>query len=112
MIEWRRVPWPLWAYALLTIGESLIVVFMTVSTPIAPLIFFIALMFVWTYFVLRGVRWLWIVTIAVNALGLAINLATGGGTLRGDLVGLISLALLLLPATRRFFGRGEAVPAT
>jgi hypothetical protein len=80
--------------------------------PAAPSIFSIVLILVWDFFLLRAVRWLWIATVVVGALELAFSLGTGAGTWYGCLLGLIDLALLLLPATRRFFGIREAVAAT
>lgn len=111
MIEWEKVPWPLWVYAALTLGEIFVLAF-TVSTPVAPLIFSTVLILAWTFFLLRAIRWLWIATVVVDILGMGINLATDNGSWRGYLIGLIVLGLLLLPATRRFFAKGEAVGAT
>ena len=102
MIEWGKVPWSLWAYSLLTTG-SVIVVVLTASVPVAPSIFSIVLFLAWSFFLFRGVRWLWIATVVVGAVGLASNISTGAGTWYGYLLGLIDLGLLLLPITRRFF---------
>jgi hypothetical protein len=65
----------------------------------------------WDFFLLRAVRWLWIGTVAVGAVILAVDFATGTGTWHGDVVGAIGLGLLLVPATRRFFATNEAAPA-
>ncbi len=111
MIEWGKVPWSLWAYVVLTTG-SIVVVVLTASVPVAPSIFSIVLFLVWDFFLLRAVRWLWIATVVVGALELVFSLGTGAGTWYGYLLGLIDLALLLLPATRQFFGIREAVAAT
>lgn len=110
MIEWGKVPWPLWLYVAISIGQSVVLVF-TASTHLALVVFSIALIAVWNFFLLKAVRWLWIGTVALGALGLAVNLATGGGTWHGDLIGAIDLGLLLLPATRRFFAASETAPA-
>ena len=91
-------------------GHLLVLVF-TVSTPVAPLIFSVVVILVWTFFLLRGVRWLWIATIALGLLGLTVNLVTDNGVWHGYLIGLMQLGLLLLPATRRFFDKGEGVGA-
>lgn len=110
MIEWERVPWSLWLYIAISIGQ-IVVLFFTVSRPIAPFVFSIVFIAAWDFFLLRAVRWLWIGTVAVGAVILAIDLATGTGTWHGDVVGAIGLGLLLLPATRRFFTANEAAPA-
>jgi hypothetical protein len=111
VIEWGKVPWSLWAYVVLTAG-GIVVVVLTGSVPVAPSIFSIVLIFAWNFFLLRAVRWLWIATVVVGALEFAFSLSTGTGTWYGYLVGLIDLTLLLVPATRRFFGSREAVAAT
>jgi hypothetical protein len=68
----------------------------------------IAFILVWNFFLLQAVRWLWIATVILVAFGTALNLATGVGTWYGNLNGLVAVVLLLLPATRRFFGTGKA----
>lgn len=110
MIEWERVPWSLWLYVAISIGQIVVLLF-TASTPIAPLVFSIVFIVAWDFFLVKAVRWLWIGTVALGAVVLAIDLATGTGTWHGDVVGAIGLGLLLLPATRRFFAANEAAPA-
>ena len=111
MIEWGKVPWSLWAYVVLTTG-GIVVVVLTASVPVAPSIFSIVLFLVWNFFLLKGVRWLWIATVVLGALDFVFSLSTGTGTWHGYLVGLIGLTLLLAPVTRRFFGSRETVAAT
>lgn len=110
MIEWGKVPWSLWLYVAISIGQIVVVAF-TASMHTAPLVFFIVFIVAWDFFLLRSVRWLWIGTVALGALILAIDLVTGTGTWHGDLIGTIDLGLLLLPATRRFFAASETAPA-
>jgi hypothetical protein len=110
VIEWGRVPWCLWLYVAISIGHIVVLVF-TASTPIAPFVFSIVFIVAWNFFLLRAVRWLWIGTVALGALILAVDLATGTGTWHGDLIGAIDLGLLVLPVTGRFFAVGEAAPA-
>jgi hypothetical protein len=106
VIQWRMVPWSLWAYvALATVG--MVVTLLTVSVPLRPLVFFVVVTFAWNFFLLRALRWLWIVTLVVLLLAAATDLVTGVGTWYGHLIGLISVGLLFLPATRRFFGIGK-----
>lgn len=110
MVEWGRVPWSLWAYVVLAIGDLAVVLLMR-SISAAPLIFFIVFIFVWNYFLLRAVRWLWFATVALFALVLTIELITASGSWHGAAIGFIQLGLLLLPATRRFFGVVREAPS-
>lgn len=107
-IRWRQVPWSLWAYVILTIG-AMVVVVATASGPVAPSVFLVAVILVWNYLLLRGLRWLWIGTTVLSAGFLAIDLLAGTGTWHGDVLGLVELGLLLAPPTRRFF-RGTNPP--
>jgi hypothetical protein len=100
--EWRRVPWPLGLYILWTFGLSGWLVF-HVSGPIAAQMLFSALVLMWAFFMLKGVRWLWIATVAVSALSFVSGLITDSQTWYGIVGGAISVSLLLLPATRRYF---------
>jgi hypothetical protein len=112
MIEWGRVPWSLWAYVLMTtVGIILVVVRASGSTPAAPLVFAIVMILAWDFFLLRALRWLWIATVVLFALVLVLDLATRTGTWYGDSAGAVELGLLLLPASRRFFGIGAAAAA-
>jgi hypothetical protein len=108
-IRWRQVPWSLWAYVVLTIVGIVRTVF-TFSGPVALLLFAALFILVWDYFLLRGVRWLWVATIVVFVFYSVIDLLNGTGTWFGEVLGLIELALLLLPPTRRFFGAGNSPP--
>jgi hypothetical protein len=110
MIDWRKVPWSLWLYVAISIGQIVVVVF-TASMYIAPVVFFVVFILAWDFFLLRAIRWIWIGTVALGVLILAVDLATGTGTWHGDLIGVIDLGLLLLPATRGFFGGDETAPA-
>lgn len=100
-IDPQRIPWSLWAFVAL-MGVGLIVLFAR-ATPVKPAIFGVVVLGAWAYFLLRGVRWLWIVTVVYLAAFLAFDLATASGTWFGDASGLVQLMLLVLPATRRFF---------
>ena len=55
------------------------------------------------FFLLRGVRWLWVLAIVFVSLGLAANIIEGDAKWYGVGVGVLGLVLLLLPDTRRFF---------
>lgn len=78
--------------------------------PVEAKVLFPALGLVYLYFLLKGVRWLWIATIAVEALGLIPEVVSGSLNWLGGLLSLATLLLLLLPVTRRYFlGRTAAV---
>jgi cell division protein FtsW (lipid II flippase) len=100
-IEPEKVPWSLWAYVAL-MGVSLVVL-LTRSIHVEPAIFAVVFLGAWAYFLLRGVRWLWIATAVFLAVFLVVDLATASGTWFGDSTGLVQLVLLILPATRQFF---------
>lgn len=100
----RKVPWSLWAFAVLSIVAIVVVEVRTIGdTPAAPLIFFPAFILVWDFFLLSGFRWVWLLTIAFGAVTLVLNLATASSTWLGDSQTVVTLILLLLPVTRRFF---------
>jgi hypothetical protein len=105
MIAWRRVPWTLWAFAVLTVA-GLIVVLARASgdAPVTVLIIYVVLILAWLYFLLRGVRWVWMITVGVGLVGLLFDLITGSGTWLGISSDLVGLLLMLLPATRRHVG--------
>jgi hypothetical protein len=116
VIDWRRVPWTLWVWAIgiLVAEVALVVVVIQHSgtAHVVTLILTVALVSAWPYFLFRGVRGLWIATVGLDVLFLVIDLATGSGTWYGALGGLFQLGLLLLPVTRRFFASGNNRPAT
>jgi hypothetical protein len=103
VIAWRRVPWTLWAFAVLTVA-GLIVVLARASgdAPVAVLIIYAVLILAWLYFLFRGVRWVWMLTVGVGLVGLLYDLITGSGTWLGVSSGLVALLLMLLPPTRRY----------
>jgi hypothetical protein len=105
VIAWRRVPWTLWAFAVLTVGGLVVVVASSAAdTHLKALAFYVLVTASWLYFLLKGVRWLWIVTVGVELVGLLFDLVTGSGTWLGISSGLVGLVLMLLPATRRYVG--------
>ena len=105
MIAWRRVPWTLWAFAVLTVaGLAVVLARASGNAPVTALIVYVVLICAWLYFLLRGVRWVWMITVGVGLFGLIFDLITGSGTWLGIASGLVGLLLLLLPATRRYVG--------
>jgi hypothetical protein len=101
MIDWDRLPWSLRAYALL-IGIGAIVV-ISQAHRAGGLVIFVVVILVWLYFLLRGSRPIWMVSVGISVLGLLIDLAFYSFTVLGFATGIVGLALLLWPSTRRFF---------
>ncbi len=100
MIEWRRVPWPLWAYAVVLLTGAILIE-VQAHGPIMAKAFYPFVMLVWLYFLFKGVRWVWVITVGIYILGLVIYLLSlmwqGAG------MSLIGILLLLHPVTRRYF---------
>jgi hypothetical protein len=111
VIEWKRVPWPLWIYsASLLFSATLIEV--KAHGPIPAKVLFAAVMLTWLYFLLKGVRWVWIVTVGIYALGFVADLISGSLKWQGVALSLIGFVLLLLPVTRRYFARESVAAGT
>jgi hypothetical protein len=102
VVAWGRIPWSLWLYVLSSVAFSGLFVF-EVSGPIAARVLFSVLALAWAFFLVRGVRWLWIATVAVSVLSFLSGLITGPQTWYGIAGGVISIGPLLVPATRRYF---------
>ena len=95
MIAWRRVPWTLWAFAVLTVAG--VIVFLARATgdiPVTALIIYVVLISAWLYFLLRGVRWVWMITVGVELVGSLFDLITGSGTWLGISSGLVGLLVV------------------
>lgn len=108
MIEWKQVPWPLWFYSAVTVlGAILIEV--QAHGPVSAKVLYPFVMLAWLYFLLKGVRWVWIVTAGIYVLGLVPDVLTSPLEWQGLVFGLIGLILLLLPVTRRYFSDRPAV---
>jgi hypothetical protein len=113
VIEWERVkqvPWPLWIFSIATFLAA-ISIEITANGPVLAKMLFVAVMLAWLYFLLKGVRWVWIVTIGIYVLGLVPDLIAGSLVWQGLSLGLIGLMLLLLPVTRRYFSRHSVLGA-
>jgi hypothetical protein len=80
--------------------------------PIPAKVLFAAVMLAWLYFLLKGARWVWIVTVAIYVLGFVPDLIAGSLKWQGLALGLIGLVLLLLPVTRRYFAREPVAAGT
>jgi membrane protein implicated in regulation of membrane protease activity len=110
MIDWRRVPWPLWAYsAVMLLGTILVEV--KAHGPIPANALLAAVMLALLYLLLKGVRWVWIVTLGIYVLGPVPEVISGSLEWQGVALSLIGLMLLLLPVTRRYFSSHTAAGA-
>lgn len=115
--EWKRVPWPLWVYSALVVAEA---TWLEVGLhgPVLPRVIFPFVIFAWLFFLLKGVRWIWIVAVGLSILAFVPDVISGSLGWQGVALGLVSPVLLLLPVTRRYFvnhgggalspGRGSA----
>lgn len=108
MSDLRKVPWPLWVFAALALVPAILIE-VEVRGPIAAKVLYPALMFAWLFFLLKGVRWVWIATLAVTALSLVPDLIAGSVTWRGIVESAITIGLLLLPITRRYYASEPAM---
>jgi hypothetical protein len=106
-MAWRQVPWPLWAYFAAMLLSTMLVEVKT-HGPIMAKVLLIAVILAWLYFLLKGVRWVWIVTVGVYVLGLVPDMILGPLEWQGVALSLFSLLLLLLPVTRRYFSSHTA----
>ena len=110
MIDLEAIPWTLWAYvgcAVVNLG-FLIAKSLNSTSVHHPARIVVISVVVWSllnYFLLRRVWWLWIATVVFLAGGLLLDVALGTILWWALVLTVIQLVLLLLPATRRFFGR-------
>jgi hypothetical protein len=111
VVEWGKAPWTLQAYVVIALASTAIIAIVVPSTPVPPRLFFVALMTATCFFLLRGVRWLWLLVIAFIPIGFALGLIEGNTRWYGIALGIMDLVLLLHPATRRFFRRQESPTA-
>lgn len=102
MIDLRRVPWPLWVYSAVTL-PGVIMVEAKAHAPILAMVLYLLVVLAWLYFLLKGVRWVWIFTVVIYVLGLIPYLIADSINWQGIAMSLIGLLLLLLPVTRRYF---------
>lgn len=107
MIEWKQVPWPLWVYSAATLLGAVLIEVQALG-PVSAKMLYPFVMFAWLYFLLKGVRWVWIFTVGIYILGLVPYLISGSLKWQGAALSLIGLLLLLLPVTRRYFSSDTA----
>ena len=109
MIDWKRVPWSLWLYcATMVVGWVRIEV--ETHRPIPGKVLFAALMLAWIYGLLKAIGWVWTLTAVIAVLALVPYAFIAPFNWLGVVFSLVALALLVLPATRRYFA--EDPPAS
>jgi hypothetical protein len=113
VIDREAVSWTLWAYVGCTVMNLGFFMARSLSSksvhhPVGIIVTSVAVVIFWDYFLLRGVRWLWIATIVVLAGGLLLDIATETILWWALVITVTQIVLLLLPTTRRFFERREA----
>lgn len=103
MFNWAEAPWTLRAYVVITLVGTVVVAIVASSTPIVPLLFFVVFEAVVCFFLLRRIRWLWLLTLAFLFIGFALGAIEGNLTWDWIAEGIVGLVLLLHPATRHYF---------
>lgn len=102
MIEWKRVPWSLWAYCgVVLLGTVRLEI--EAHGPVGVKGFFFLVMIVWLYLLFKGTRWVWGITVVIYVLGFVSFLGSGSLSATTGISSVAGLVLLLLPATRRYF---------
>jgi hypothetical protein len=103
---WSEAPWTLRVYV--AIGDLLAllnaVVYRTALLGILTLLFIVV-----SYFLLKGARWLWFVTVggtAIYFVGFLLEVGTNA------IPNFIALVLLLASPTRRYFAREDVATAS
>lgn len=101
------MPWSLWVFAALNLPAAILIE-IGASGSIQAKVLFPILLGAWLFFLLKGLRWVWLSTLWIFVLGFAADLATSSFHWQSFAVGLVGPALLLLPATRRYFARVDS----
>jgi hypothetical protein len=107
VVEWGKAPWTLRAYVVLAVVGAVVDAAIVSSTPVAPRLFLVAFEVVVCFFLLRRVRWLWLLTIAFILVGFVLEVIEGTLRWYGIAQGIVALVFLLHPATQEFFRRPE-----
>jgi hypothetical protein len=108
VIAWGRIPWPLWILFALTVW-GLAVLEISASGPTAVKILVPVITVAWLYLLLRGIRWVWIVTIGIYALSFIQYSLFEDPEWIATTTALVGTLLLLLPVTRQFFSHDTVV---
>jgi len=89
-------------YALLIV-LGVILVIIRAHGAVIGLLLFVCIVVVWLRFLLEGSRLVWLATLVLSVLGLAVELIFGTFTYLGLTMGFVGVGLLLLPASRSHF---------
>ena len=113
MVDWRRVPWTLWLWAVLILVETGRIE-ARAAVHVKLRVFLVLFMLGWIYVLFRGIRNAWIGTLALFVLSFAVDLvidlaSSSSPNALGWAISLVQFGLLLLPVTRRFFARPVAL---
>lgn len=98
---WREAPWSVWAFEAVLVA-NIVFVDVSVSASAVLLAATTVLFLVAGYFLLRGVRWLFVLMIALF-LATIPSIISGSQRWESTVLTLVGLTLLFLPATRRFY---------
>jgi hypothetical protein len=109
---WEEAPWTLRTYVVLAVVGAAVVAILVSSMPMAARLFFVGFELVISFFLLRRVRWLWILTIAFILLGFALGVIEGNLRWYGVVQSIVALFLLLHPSTQAFFRRPQLSAST
>lgn len=102
MIDWKKLPASLWLLVLLmSIGTASVEV--SAHGPLPAKVILAAIILAWIYLLLRGVRWIWILTVVLYIFSLLNEGLSNPGEWWTLVIGFIGLILLMLPGTRRHF---------
>jgi hypothetical protein len=107
VIEWGKAPWTLRAYVVIAVVGAVVIAIVVSSTPLAPRLFLVAFEIVVCFFLLRRVRWLWLLMIAFIPLGFVQEVIEGNLSWHGIALSIVALVFLLHPATQEFFRQPE-----
>lgn len=113
MIDWRRVPWTLWLWALLLLAGT-VQIEIAAAIHVKLRVFVVLFVLGWIYLLFRGIRNVWIGTLALFVFSVPVELVTDlasnhSPNALGWAISLVQFALLVLPVTRRFFARSVAL---
>lgn len=101
VIDWRAVPWSLWVFVGILL-VNVVIIDATSSAPAGPLVFAPFFTLAWVYSLLRGFRWVWLLTLALGLLTIP-GIVLGSVDWKGTVFTIADLLLLLLPITREYF---------
>jgi hypothetical protein len=86
---------------------SALVVVVATHGPALPRVLFVGIFLGWAVLLLRGIRWIWIATILLFALGLLAQVLSANIRWIGIILIIVDFALLIHPLTRRFYEPGD-----